>query len=73
MNSIINLYVYMNSCNDLVKKMDITKDMMASSEVFDSIMGEWTREESPIQDTYQVKVKGNPNSHACQTKHKRVK
>lgn len=37
-------------------KMEISKDMMASSDVFDSIMGEWTREESPIQDTYQIKV-----------------
>lgn len=37
-------------------KMDISKEMMASSEVFKSIMSEWTREDSPIQDTYQVKV-----------------
>ena len=36
--------------------MDISKDMMKSSDVFNSIMSEWTREESPIQDTYQVKV-----------------
>ncbi len=41
---------------EFIDKMDITKDMMESSEVFDSIMGEWTREESPIQDTYQIKV-----------------
>ena len=41
---------------EFIDKMDITKDMMASSEVFDSIMGEWTKEESPIQDTYQIKV-----------------
>ena len=37
-------------------KMDISKEMMDSSEVFDSIMVNWTREESPIQDTYQIKV-----------------
>ena len=37
-------------------KMDISEEMMESSEVFESIMSEWTREESPIQDTYQVKV-----------------
>lgn len=37
-------------------KMDISKEMMESSDVFESIMSEWTREESPIQDTYQVKV-----------------
>ena len=37
-------------------KMDISKEMMASSDIFESIMSEWTREESPIQDTYQIKV-----------------
>ncbi len=37
-------------------KMDISKEMMDSSEVFKSIMSDWTREESPIQSTYQVKV-----------------
>ena len=41
---------------EFIDKMDISKDMMASSDVFDSIMGEWTKEESPIQDTYQIKV-----------------
>lgn len=37
-------------------KMDISKEMMDSSPTFKSIMSDWTREESPIQDTYQVKV-----------------
>lgn len=37
-------------------KMDISKEMMASSETFKNIMQDWTREESPIQDTYQIKV-----------------
>ena len=41
---------------EFIDKMDISKDMMNSSDVFNSIMSEWTREESPIQDTYQVKV-----------------
>ena len=41
---------------EYIDKMDISKDMMESSDVFDSIMSEWTREESPIQDTYQIKV-----------------
>ncbi|MBQ2947302.1 MAG: permease-like cell division protein FtsX [Bacilli bacterium] len=41
---------------EFIDKMEISKDMMASSDVFNSIMGEWTREESPIQDTYQIKV-----------------
>lgn len=37
-------------------KMDISKEMMDSSEKFKSFMKDWTREESPIQDTYQIKV-----------------
>ena len=37
-------------------KMEITDEMMESSDVFKSIMGEWTEEESPIQDTFIVKV-----------------
>ena len=39
-----------------VDKMDISKDMMDSSEIFENVMKDWTREESPIQDTIQVKV-----------------
>lgn len=37
-------------------KMDISKEMMASSDVFKGIMKDWDKEESPIQDTYQIKV-----------------
>ena len=37
-------------------KMKISDEMMDSSDVFESIMSKWDREESPIQDTYQVKV-----------------
>lgn len=37
-------------------KKEISEDMMKSSEKFKSIMSDWTREESPIQDTYQIKV-----------------
>lgn len=37
-------------------KMDISKEMMESSDKFKSFMKDWTREESPIQDTYQIKV-----------------
>ena len=36
--------------------MDISKEMMESSDVFKGIMSDWTREESPIQDTFQIKV-----------------
>ena len=41
---------------EYIDKMDISKDMMESSDVFRNIMSDWTREESPIQDTYQIKV-----------------
>lgn len=37
-------------------KTDITEEMMESSNVFDSIMSEWTEEENPLQATFQVKV-----------------
>lgn len=37
-------------------KTDITKEMMESSDVFDSIMSEWSEEENPLQATFQVKV-----------------
>lgn len=37
-------------------KTEITEEMMESSDVFDSIMSEWTEEENPLQATFQVKV-----------------
>lgn len=37
-------------------KMDISKEMMDSSDTLKGIMSKYTREDSPIQDTYQVKV-----------------
>lgn len=41
---------------EFIDKMTISKEMIESSEMLKSVMSEWTREESPIQDTYQVKV-----------------
>lgn len=38
-------------------KTEIAQDMMNSSEVFTNVMGGWTEEENPLQDTYLVKVK----------------
>ncbi len=38
-------------------KTNITEEMMESSETFSSIMKNWTDDENPIQNTYQVKVK----------------
>lgn len=38
-------------------KMQIAKEMMAESPVFKNIMSDWTEKTSPLQPTYQVKVK----------------
>ena len=38
-------------------KKDITKDMMESSDVFASIMKNWSNDENPIQNTFLIKVK----------------
>lgn len=38
-------------------KGEIAKEMMASSEVFQNIMESWDDETSPLQSTFQVKVK----------------
>ena len=38
-------------------RAEIMKDMMDSSEIFSNIMANYTEEDTPIQDTYLVKVK----------------
>ena len=38
-------------------KQDISKEMMDSSETLKNIMSKWSDAESPIQDTFQIKVK----------------
>lgn len=38
-------------------KSDIAKEMMESSDVFKNIMESWSDESSPLQSTFQVKVK----------------
>lgn len=38
-------------------KQSITKEMRESSDTFDSIMKNWSDDENPIQNTFQVKVK----------------
>ena len=42
---------------EFISKKDITKYMMESSDIFDSIMKNWSDEENPIQNTFQIKVK----------------
>ena len=41
---------------EFTSKDDITDDMRDSSEVFDNVMKNWSDDENPIQNTYQVKV-----------------
>ncbi|MCI9110830.1 MAG: ABC transporter permease [Bacilli bacterium] len=41
---------------EFISKADITKDMMESSDVFESIMKNWSEAENPIQNTFQIKV-----------------
>jgi len=38
-------------------KMKIADEWMASSETYKNIMSQWTKEDSPLQDTFQIKVK----------------
>lgn len=38
-------------------KQDIKENMQAESEVFDRVLSEWDNDESPLKDTFQVKVK----------------
>lgn len=38
-------------------KQEISKDMMKSSETYKNILSQWSDSESPIQDTFQIKVK----------------
>ena len=42
---------------EFISKNKISKDMMESSETFKNIMADWSEKDSPIQDTFQVKVK----------------
>ena len=54
-------------------KMDITKDMMKSSDTFKNIMGNWSKEENPIQSTYLVKVKDINNIAKTAKEIKKIK
>ncbi len=40
-----------------IDKMEIADDMMESSDVLKSVMENYTRDDSPLQDTFQLKVK----------------
>lgn len=52
----INNLPYIESI-EYKSKMELTKEMMGSSEVFESVMKNWDEDSTPIQATFQVKVK----------------
>lgn len=39
-----------------IDKMETASDMMQSSDILKSVMSDYTREDSPLQDTFQLKV-----------------
>lgn len=41
---------------EFTSKTEITSDMRESSDIFDNVMKNWSDDENPIQNTYQVKV-----------------
>ena len=55
-DSSINNLPYIDSV-EYKSKMEVSEEMMASSEVFSSVMKDWDESNTPIQATYQVKVK----------------
>ena len=42
-------------------KQDVKEQMQKESEVFDTVLDEWNDDESPLKDTFQVKVKNVDN------------
>lgn len=42
---------------DFQSKKEIKEQMQQESEVFDAVLSEWSEEESPLKDTFQIKVK----------------
>ena len=42
---------------EFASKQDVKENMQDESEVFDTVLDEWNEEDSPLKDTFQVKVK----------------
>ena len=40
-----------------IDKEEVKSQMSQESEVFESVMSEWSKEENPLKDTFQIKVK----------------
>ncbi len=51
----INKLKYVESY-EFQSKEDITKEMMKTSDIFQKVMGDWSLDENPIQNTFLVKV-----------------
>lgn len=51
----INRLDYVESYN-FQSKVEISQEMMDSSEIFQNIMSNWSEDENPLQDTFLVKV-----------------
>ena len=56
-NQIINIDNVDKKTVKFIDKMETAEDMMESSEVLRGVMENYTRENSPLQDTFQLKVK----------------
>ena len=53
-------------------KQEVKEDMQKESEVFDTVLDEWNDSESPLKDTFQVKVKNVENISATAKKLEKI-
>ena len=53
-------------------KQEVKEDMQKESEVFDTVLDEWDDSESPLKDTFQVKVKNVENISATAKKIEKI-
>lgn len=53
-------------------KQEVKEDMQKESEVFDTVLDEWNDSESPLKDTFQVKVKNVENISATAKKIEKI-
>ena len=53
-------------------KQEVKEDMQKESEVFDTVLDEWDDTESPLKDTFQVKVKNVENISATAKKIEKI-
>ena len=53
-------------------KQEVKEEMQKESEVFDTVLDEWNDSESPLKDTFQVKVKNVENISATAKKIEKI-